>query len=121
MKKNAALLRFLAFLLLDHIFGVLRGEQPLRRGPLPRNSGTFLLLFWSQKRRISGQMPTIVRVPRRVGAPASRPTPLPTIIHVPPKKGNKKGPAGVRTARLRRERSLVQPAMCVTGIDFLTI
>ena len=32
MKKNAALLRFLAFLLLDHTFGVLRGEQPLRRG-----------------------------------------------------------------------------------------
>ena len=27
MKKNAALLHFLAFLLLDHNFGVLRGEQ----------------------------------------------------------------------------------------------
>ena len=27
MKKNAALLRFLAFLLLDHIFGVLRVER----------------------------------------------------------------------------------------------
>ena len=27
MKKNAALLRFLAFLLLDHTFGVLRGER----------------------------------------------------------------------------------------------
>ena len=27
MKKNAALLRFLAFLLLDHNFGVLRGER----------------------------------------------------------------------------------------------
>ena len=26
VKKNAALLRFLAFLLLDHTFGVLRGE-----------------------------------------------------------------------------------------------
>ena len=32
VKKNAALLHFLAFLLLDHTFGVLRGEQPLRRG-----------------------------------------------------------------------------------------
>ena len=27
MKKNAALLHFLAFLLLDHTFGVLRGER----------------------------------------------------------------------------------------------
>ena len=27
MKKNAALLHFLAFLLLDHNFGVLRGER----------------------------------------------------------------------------------------------
>ena len=32
VKKNAALLCFLAFLLLDHNFGVFRGEQPLRRG-----------------------------------------------------------------------------------------
>ena len=32
MKKNAALLRFLAFGFFDHLFGVLRGEQPLRRG-----------------------------------------------------------------------------------------
>ena len=56
MKKNAALLRFLAFLLLDHTFGVLRGEQPLRRGSLPRNSETFSLPFWSQKGRHKNSM-----------------------------------------------------------------
>ena len=88
MKKNAALLHFLAFLLLDHNFGVLRGERlaaktmaasllrkpaganiarspvsprstvapcsqprnPLRRGPLPRNSGTFFATFFGQKK-----------------------------------------------------------------------
>ena len=32
VKKNAALLHFLAFGAADHLFGVLRGEQPLRRG-----------------------------------------------------------------------------------------
>ena len=32
VKKNAALLHFLAFGSFDHNFGVLRGEQPLRRG-----------------------------------------------------------------------------------------
>ena len=32
VKKNAALLHFLAFAFSDHIFGVLRGEQPLSRG-----------------------------------------------------------------------------------------
>ena len=32
VKKNAALLHFLAFGAPDHNFGVLRGEQPLRRG-----------------------------------------------------------------------------------------
>ena len=56
VKKNAALLHFLAFLLLDHIFGVLRGEQPLRRGSLPRNSETFSLPFWSQKGRPKNSM-----------------------------------------------------------------
>ena len=95
MKKNAALLRFLAFSLLDHNFGVLRGERlaaktmaasllrkparavirpaganiarspvslrstvapcsqprnPLGRAPRLGSSGTFLVLFWSQKR-----------------------------------------------------------------------
>ena len=50
VKKNAALLHFLAFLLLDHNFGVLRGEQPLRRGPLPRNSGTFFATFFGHKK-----------------------------------------------------------------------
>ena len=32
VKKNAALLHFLAFAFSDHNFGVLRGEQPLSRG-----------------------------------------------------------------------------------------
>ena len=57
VKKNAALLCFLAFLLLDHNFGVLRGEQPLSRAPRLGSSGTFLLLFWSQKSRHSGRRP----------------------------------------------------------------
>ena len=50
VKNRAALLHGLAFLLLDHIFGVLRGEQPLRRGPLPRNSGTFFATFFGHKK-----------------------------------------------------------------------
>ena len=58
VKKNAALLRFLAFLLLDHTFGVLRGEQPLRRGSLPRNSETFFATFFGHKKgRLNGKMP----------------------------------------------------------------
>ena len=97
VKKNAALLHFLAFSLTDHPFGVHRGERlaahnerrqcaaqtrscgysprwgehcslpsfaALNRGPLlatpqsprpglprPGSSETFLLLFWSQKRK----------------------------------------------------------------------
>ena len=58
MKKNAALLYFLAFLLLDHNFGVLRGEQPLRRGSLPRNSETFFATFFGHKKgRPNSKMP----------------------------------------------------------------
>ena len=100
MKKNAALLRFLAFLLLDHNFGVPRGERlaaktmaasllrkparavirpaganiarspvsprstvapcsqprnPLGRAPRLGSSGTFLVLFWSQKSTHNGE------------------------------------------------------------------
>ena len=65
MKKNAALLRFLAFLLLDHLFGVPRGEQPLGRGPLPRNSGTFFVSFFGHKKgKPSGGIP-LPKVSRR--------------------------------------------------------
>ena len=53
MKKNAALLRFLAFLLLDHNFGVLRGEQPLSRASRAVGSSGhfFRFLFWCPKRK----------------------------------------------------------------------
>ena len=54
VKNRAALLHGLAFLLLDLLFGVLRGEQPLSRAPRLGSSGTFLLLFWSQKSRHNG-------------------------------------------------------------------
>ena len=50
VKKNAALLHFLAFGSFDHDFGVPRGEQPLGRGPLPRNSGTFFATFFGHKK-----------------------------------------------------------------------
>ena len=50
VKKNAALLHFLGFFSLTLLFGVLRGEQPLRRGPLPRNSGTFFATFFGHKK-----------------------------------------------------------------------
>ena len=72
MKKNAALLRFLAFLLLDHTFGVLRGEQPLRRGSLPRNSETFSLPFWSQKGRNKNSMLLYWKGCRRVATLTKR-------------------------------------------------
>ena len=50
VKKNAALLHFLGFFPLTLLFGVLRGEQPLRRGPLPRNSGIFFATFFGHKK-----------------------------------------------------------------------
>ena len=58
VKKNAALLHFLGFFSLALLFGVLRGEQPLRRGPLPRNSGTFFATFFGHKKgRLNRRMP----------------------------------------------------------------
>ena len=66
VKNRAALLHGLAFLLLDLIFGVPRGEQPLGRAPRLGTSGTFLLLFWSQKSRHSGCHP-LKRPCRKVG------------------------------------------------------
>ena len=68
VKKRAALLHVLAFLFLDHLFGVLRGEQPLRRGPLPRNSGTFFASFFGHKKgRSGGSIPPKVSAPPQGG------------------------------------------------------
>ena len=73
VKKSAALLRFLAFLALDHPFGVLRGEQPLSRGSLPRNSETFFASFFGHKKgRFSGSIPLKRESGRKVAASGSR-------------------------------------------------
>ena len=65
VKKNAALLHFLAFGPFDHLIGVLRGEQPLSRGSLPRNSETFFASFFGHKKgRTTGSM-TLIRAERR--------------------------------------------------------
>ena len=51
VKKNAALLHFLAFSLTDHLFGVPRGEQPLGRASRAiGSSGHFFGSFWVSKR-----------------------------------------------------------------------
>ena len=70
VKKRAALLHVLAFCFFDHNFGVPRGEQPLSRAPRPGSSGTFLLLFWSQKRRNNGGRPLKKGSHRKVVTPA---------------------------------------------------
>ena len=70
VKKRAALLHVLAFCFFDHNFGVLRGEQPLSRAPRPGSSGTFLVLFWSQKSTLIGQKPMIKGSHRKVVTPA---------------------------------------------------
>ena len=52
VKKNAALLHFLAFGSFDHRLGVLRGEQPLRRASRAiGSSGTLFASFWGSKRK----------------------------------------------------------------------
>ena len=51
VKKNAALLHFLAFGHFDHLFGVPRGEQPLGRASRAiGSSGHFFGSFWVSKR-----------------------------------------------------------------------
>ena len=50
LRKMQSFLHFLAFGFFDHNFGVLRGEQPLRRGSLPRNSETFFATFFGHKK-----------------------------------------------------------------------
>ena len=58
VKKRAALLHVLAFCFFDLLFGVLRGEQPLSRGSLPRNSETFFASFFGHKKgRPFGSIP----------------------------------------------------------------
>ena len=65
VKKNAALLHFLAFSSNDHLFGVLRGEQPLSRGSLPRNSETFFASFFGHKKgRPPGRSPLKKALPQ---------------------------------------------------------
>ena len=53
VKKNAALLHFLAFAFSDHIFGVPRGEQPLSRASRAIGSSGhfFRFLFGCPKRK----------------------------------------------------------------------
>ena len=68
VKKNAALLHFLAFAFSDHIFGVPRGEQPLGRGSLPRNSETFFASFFGHKKgRTTGSMTSLLSAPPQGG------------------------------------------------------
>ena len=58
VKKRAALLHVLAFPSLDPRFGVPRGEQPLGRGSLPRNSETFFVSFFGHKKgKFPGRIP----------------------------------------------------------------
>ena len=65
LRKMQSFLHFLAFGSFDHSFGVLRGEQPLRRGSLPRNSETFFATFFGHKKgRPNDRMP-LKRVKRR--------------------------------------------------------
>ena len=72
VKKNAALLHFLAFESFDHIIGVPRGEQPLGRGSLPRNSETFFASFFGHKKgRSNGCSPLIRGAGRRVASDGS--------------------------------------------------
>ena len=74
VKKNAALLHFLAFPSNDHPFGVPRGEQPLGRGPLPRNSGTFFVSFFGHKKgKPCGRIPLKQARRRRVAASGGHP------------------------------------------------
>ena len=94
VKKNAALLHFLAFAFSDHIMGVPRGEEPLGRGlrvaherarfagwrrslcaakRLPRNSETFFASFFGHKKgRSNGRMTLIRESGRKVAANESR-------------------------------------------------
>ena len=55
LRKMQSFLHFLAFGFFDLLFGVLRGEQPLRRGSLHRNSETFFATFFGHKKgRLAG-------------------------------------------------------------------
>ena len=68
LRKMQSFLHFLAFGFFDHNFGVPRGEQPLGRAPRLGSSGTFLVLFWSQKSTHSGEKPLKQESRRKVAA-----------------------------------------------------
>ena len=71
VKKSAALLRFLAFLFLDHPFGVPRGRAPWAVPRASEQRDFFRFLFWSQKRKVSRKNPTKKGSHRKVVTPAS--------------------------------------------------
>ena len=68
VKKNAALLHFLAFPSNDLPFGVLRGEQPLSRASRAiGSSGTLFGSFWGSKRNTWREEAHYKRVPPQGG------------------------------------------------------
>ena len=74
VKNRAALLHGLAFLLLNLLFGVLRGEQPLRRASRAfASSGHFFrFLFGCPKRKAYSQDAVIKKGCRRVATLTKR-------------------------------------------------
>ena len=68
VKKSAALLRFLAFLALDHPFGVPRGKC---LAAASEQRDFFRFLFWSQKRKALRENPTKKGRHRKVVSPAN--------------------------------------------------
>ena len=98
VKKSAALLRFLAFLFLDHPFGVPRGRAPWAGPPaLSEVAGTFSVPFWCQKGTPCGKSPLKQAERRKVarsGSAKLAPTNLQTartcaIVVPTPKKENR--------------------------------
>ena len=84
VKKSAALLRFLAFLALDHPFGVPRGEclaahNERRQAAASEQRDFFRFLFWSQKRKVLREKPFKARGPPQGGPPGSHTHPSPKI------------------------------------------
>ena len=67
MKKNAALLRFLAFLLLDLLVGVPRGRAPWAGVRCLGTAGLFSLPFLVTKKEGLSEESLYKRVPRRGG------------------------------------------------------
>ena len=86
VKKRAALLHVLAFCFLDHIFGVLRGEQPLGRASRAIGSSGhfFRFLFGCPKRKASREKPIKISAPPQGGGKRQPPNkscqPLSTFV-----------------------------------------